>query len=108
MRPLPFPPSGARQVLPADALALRCRPLTHVDKEQAVLHLYNLYGLGPVHRGSYVPPKPEPEFPDSSDSGEDDGAADVDANGEPVARKPKKAGKPLTPMAKVRRRPGPA
>lgn len=74
-----------------------------LDKEQAVLHLFNLYGLGPVHRGSYLPPKPEPEFPDSSDSGEDEGAAECDEDGEPILGKAKKQGKVLTPMAKVRR-----
>lgn len=73
-----------------------------IDKEQAVLHLYNLYNLGPVHRGSYLPPNPEPEYPDSSDSGEDEGTAELDEDGNPIKRKEKKEGKVLTPMAKVR------
>jgi hypothetical protein len=84
------------------SLCLRTHRNPSTDKEQAVLHLYNLYNLGPVHRGSYLPPNPELEYPDSSDSGEDEGAAELDDEGNPIKRKEKKEGKVLTPMAKVR------
>ncbi|CED83839.1 Xylose isomerase-like, TIM barrel domain [Phaffia rhodozyma] len=88
---------GLRMGLPDDVdLMIEAK-----DKEQAVLHLFNLYNLGPVHRGSYLPPKPTPTFAESTDSGEDDGAVILDAEGHSVSAT---SGKPkLTPMAKAKK-----
>jgi hypothetical protein len=72
------------------------------DKEQAVLHLYNIYQLYPILNTSYLPPKPQTTAPDAAMDGEDDGAALVDADGNPVATSLVK-GKVQTPMARAKK-----
>lgn len=72
------------------------------DKEQAVLHLYNIYQLYPILNTSYLPPKPHTTAPDAAMDGEDDGAALVDADGNPVATSSVK-GKVQTPMARAKK-----
>jgi hypothetical protein len=68
--------------------------LNRIDKEQAVLHLYNVYDLFPVHRGSYVPPKPPAEPSATTDEDDPEAPLPRDKDGNPIE---------LTPMAKAKR-----
>jgi hypothetical protein len=68
--------------------------LNRIDKEQAVLHLYNVYDLFPVHRGSYVPPKPPAEPSATIDEDDPEAPLPRDKDGNPIE---------LTPMAKAKR-----
>jgi len=91
--------SSSRRIFREGTLSESTR-LSFPDKEQAVLHLYNIYSLFPIANTSYLPPKP-PTPPEAPMEGEDDGAALIDVDGNPIASPSKP--KAQTPMAKAKR-----